>query len=110
MEILRKNRINEPCIKLNTHSIANKIYATENYIIGIPTDHPDEISDAFTKSVAALLAKSNGIRTPELICFDDSYTIKALDKKLHKIGKAEDGACNLILDMLRLLRLAKDLF
>jgi len=51
------------------------------------------------------LAKSNGIRTPELICFDDSYTIKALDKKLHKIGKAEDGACNLILDMLRLLRL-----
>ncbi|GAE87984.1 phosphotransferase family protein [Acetivibrio straminisolvens] len=75
LEILRKNRINEPCIKLNTHGIANEIYATENYIIRIPTDHPDAISDAFTESVAAPLAKSNGIKTPELICFDDSYTI-----------------------------------
>jgi len=37
--------------------------------------------------VAALLAKSNGIRTPELICFDDSYTIKALDKNCTRLAK-----------------------
>lgn len=33
-----------------------------------------------------------------------------LGKRLHKIGETEDGACGLILDMLRLLRLARDLF
>ncbi|ABR48400.1 hypothetical protein Amet_2242 [Alkaliphilus metalliredigens QYMF] len=74
-KILNKNQINEPFIKLTTHGIANEIYATPNFILRIPTDHPEANSDAFTESVAAPLAKSNGIKTPELICFDNSYTI-----------------------------------
>ncbi|MEW9124318.1 MAG: aminoglycoside phosphotransferase family protein [Thermotaleaceae bacterium] len=73
--ILNKNQINERFIKLTTHGIANDIYATPNFILRIPTDHPEANSDAFTESVAAPLAKLNGIKTPELICFDDSYTI-----------------------------------
>lgn len=35
---------------------------------------------------------------------------EVLGKRLHKIGGTKDGACGLILDMLRLLRLARDLF
>ncbi|HEX3029081.1 MAG TPA: hypothetical protein VHT34_07230 [Clostridia bacterium] len=35
---------------------------------------------------------------------------EALDKTLHNINEREDGVCDLILDMLRLLRLARDLF
>lgn len=46
-----------------------------NYILRIPTDHPEANSDAYTESVAAPLAKTFGIKTPELICFDNSYTL-----------------------------------
>lgn len=74
-KILNKNQINEPFIKLTTHGIANEIYATPNFILRIPTNHPEANSDALTESVAAPLAKLNGIKTPELICFDNSYTI-----------------------------------
>lgn len=34
---------------------------------------------------------------------------EALEKRLHSIDEIEDGVCDLILDMLRLLRLARDL-
>ncbi|SCZ10798.1 aminoglycoside phosphotransferase family protein [Alkaliphilus peptidifermentans] len=74
-KILNKNQINEPFVKLITHGIANEIYATPNFILRIPTDHPEANSDAFTESVAAPLAKVNGIKTPELVCFDNSYMI-----------------------------------
>ncbi|WP_349671039.1 aminoglycoside phosphotransferase family protein [Lacrimispora sp.] len=74
-EILGKYHINEPCVKLATHGIANDIYATPNFILRIPTNHPEAASDALTESVAAPLAKSNGIKTPELIYFDNSYTM-----------------------------------
>ena len=74
-KILNKNQIDEPFLKLTTHGIANDIYATPNFILRIPTDHPEANSDAFTECVAAPLAKVNGIKTPELICFDNSYTI-----------------------------------
>lgn len=96
LEILRKNRIDEACVKLSTHGIANEIYATENYIIRTPTDHPEAISDAFTESVAAPVAKSNGIKTPELICFDDSYSILnktySIWERIHGVtlGEIED--------------------
>ncbi|PKM58459.1 MAG: hypothetical protein CVU98_00785 [Firmicutes bacterium HGW-Firmicutes-3] len=74
-EILKKNQINESFVKLTTHGIANEIYATPNFILRIPTDHPEANSDAYTESVAAPLAKLNGIKTPKLICFDDSFSI-----------------------------------
>lgn len=71
-KILAKNHINETFVKLNTHGIANKIYASQSFILRIPTNHIEANSDAFTESVAAPLAKSHGILTPELICFDVS--------------------------------------
>ncbi|GAU78574.1 hypothetical protein F3D3_3208 [Fusibacter sp. 3D3] len=74
-EILKKNEINEAFIKLETHGIANEIYATPNFILRIPTEHPEANADAYTESVAAPLAKSIGIKTPKMICFDDSYTV-----------------------------------
>lgn len=74
-EILNKNQINESFVKLTTHGIANEIYATQNFILRIPTDHTEANSDAFTESIAAPLAKLHGIRTPKLICFDNSYTL-----------------------------------
>ncbi|KAB3538541.1 aminoglycoside phosphotransferase family protein [Alkaliphilus pronyensis] len=74
-EILNKNKIYESFVKLTTHGIANEIYATPNFILRIPTDHPEANSDALTESVAAPLAKSHGIKTPRLVCFDDSYSI-----------------------------------
>lgn len=74
-KILNKNQIDESFVKVTTHGIANEIYATPNFILRIPTDHPEAKSDAYTESVAAPLAKSNGIKTPKLICFDDSYTM-----------------------------------
>lgn len=77
-KILIKNRIDEPYVKLKTQGIANEIYATPNFILRIPTDHPEATSDALTESVAAPVAKANGIKTPQLICFDDSFSI--LDK------------------------------
>ncbi|MFZ5354868.1 MAG: aminoglycoside phosphotransferase family protein [Bacillota bacterium] len=73
--IFNKNQIEEPFVKLTTCGIANEIYATQNFVLRIPTDHPEAISDAFTESVAAPLARSIGIKTPKLICFDSSYTI-----------------------------------
>lgn len=74
-KILEKNHINETFVKLNTHGIANEIYASQSFVLRIPTNHIEANSDAFTESVAAPLAKSHGILTPELICFDNSYTI-----------------------------------
>ncbi len=73
--ILNKNQINEPVVKLKTHGIANEIYATPNFILRIPTDHPQAKPDAYTESVAAPVARANGIKTPELICFDNSFTL-----------------------------------
>jgi aminoglycoside phosphotransferase (APT) family kinase protein len=74
-EILKRNGINEEFVKLETNGIANDIYATANYILRIPTDHPEANSDAYTEAVAAPVAKKNGIKTPELICFDNSFTL-----------------------------------
>lgn len=74
-QILNKNQIKESYVKLITHGVANEIYATPKFILRIPTDHEDANLDALTESVAAPLARENGIKTPKLICFDDSYTI-----------------------------------
>lgn len=74
-EILDKNQINESFVRLTTNGIANHIYATPNFILRIPTNHPEANSDAFTESIAAPLARLNGIKTPKLICFDNSYRI-----------------------------------
>lgn len=95
-EIFNKNRIHEAFVKLATNGMANEIYATSNFILRIPTDHPEAESDAFTEAIAAPLAKLNGIKTPKLICFDDSHTIinktYSIWERIHGItlGEADD--------------------
>lgn len=73
--IFKKNGISEPFVKIASKGIANDIYITSNFVLKIPTDHPEANSDAFTESIAAPLANQHGIKTPKLICFDDSYSL-----------------------------------
>lgn len=64
-----------PWFPLRATGIANLIYATENVVLRVATDHPDGVSDARTESVAAPVAHAAGIQTPRLIAFDDSRTL-----------------------------------
>jgi len=52
--------------------VANRIYATDEVVLRIATDHPDAIADARTESVAAPVARAAGVKTPRLLAFDDS--------------------------------------
>jgi len=60
---------------LETTGLANRIYATEEVVLRVATDHPEAIPDALTESVAAPAGRHAGILTPELLAFDDSRTI-----------------------------------
>ena len=55
--------------------VANRIYATQDVVLRIATDHPDAVVDARTESVAAPAAFEAGVMTPRLIVFDDSRTL-----------------------------------
>lgn len=60
------------CSPMLATGVANHIYATEQVVLRIATDHPEAISDARTESIAAPIAYAAGILTPRLIAFDDS--------------------------------------
>ncbi|NJL66900.1 MAG: aminoglycoside phosphotransferase family protein [Leptolyngbyaceae cyanobacterium CSU_1_3] len=62
----------EPILGLG---VANRIYATNDAILRIAADHPDSLSDAYTESVAAPVARAAGVLTPRLIAFDDSRNL-----------------------------------
>jgi aminoglycoside phosphotransferase (APT) family kinase protein len=64
-----------PWVPLPATGIANRIYATQDVVLRVATDHPDGVSDARTESVAAPVAYAAGILTPRLIAFDDSRTL-----------------------------------
>lgn len=74
-EILRRVGIAGPWAPLTTTGLAKKVYATDDVVIAIATDHPDAIADARTESVAAPVARAAGVRTPRLIAFDDSRAL-----------------------------------
>jgi aminoglycoside phosphotransferase (APT) family kinase protein len=74
-EILAAYRIPGPWQRLEATGIANRIYATQDLVLRVATNHPDAIVDARTESVAAPIAREAGILTPRLIAFDDSRTI-----------------------------------
>src|SRR5215472_8057848 len=74
-EILAAYRLSGPWQRLEATGIANRIYATQDLVLRVATDHPDAIVDARTESVAAPVAREAGILTPRLIAFDDSRTI-----------------------------------
>lgn len=69
------HRIPGPWTPMPTTGIANCIYATQDVVLRVATEHPDGVSDARTESVAAPVARAAGIQTPRLIAFDDSRTL-----------------------------------
>jgi Ser/Thr protein kinase RdoA (MazF antagonist) len=64
-----------PWVPLRATGIANRIYATQEVVLRVATDHPEAVSDARTESVAAPAAHAAGIQTPRLLAFDDSRTL-----------------------------------
>lgn len=70
--ILDFHSIEGPWKPLKVTGVANRIYATEDVVLRIATEHPDAVADARTESVAAPAAFAAGIMTPRLIAFDDS--------------------------------------
>ena len=70
--ILTAYRIPGPWQLLEATGIANRIYATDDVVLRVATDHHDAIVDALTESIAAPVARQAGILTPRLIAFDNS--------------------------------------
>src|SRR5215469_12721204 len=70
--ILDFHGIAGPWKPLKVTGMANRIYATEDIVLRIASEHPDAVVDARTESVAAPAAFAAGIMTPRLIAFDDS--------------------------------------
>jgi hypothetical protein len=71
-EILEAYGLSGPWQPLEPTGVANRIYATQNVVLRVATDHPDAIVDARTESIAAPVARQAAILTPQLIAFDDS--------------------------------------
>src|SRR5262245_24795418 len=49
---------------LPAHGIANQIFATDDVVLRITTDHPEARPDARTEVVAAPVARAHGIAVP----------------------------------------------
>jgi len=64
--------VSGPWEPLRATGVANRIYATQEVVLRVATDHRDAVVDALTESVAAPVARYAGILTPRLIAFDDS--------------------------------------
>ena len=74
-DILARQGIDGPWHPLTAPGLANRIYATDDVVLRIATDHPEAVEDARTESVAAPVARAAGVLVPRLIAFDDSRTI-----------------------------------
>lgn len=55
---------------LPAHGIANHIFATEDVVLRIATDHPEARPDACTEVIAAPVARAHGIAVPRLLAFE----------------------------------------
>jgi aminoglycoside phosphotransferase (APT) family kinase protein len=66
-----------PWVELPSTGVANRIFATEDVVLRVATDHPEAVPDARTESVAAPVARAAGVMTPRLIAFDDTRTLIA---------------------------------
>lgn len=71
-ELFAIHGVGGPWLPLPATGVANHIFATHDVVLRIATDHVDGVSDARTESVAAPAARAAGVRTPELLVFDDS--------------------------------------
>jgi aminoglycoside phosphotransferase (APT) family kinase protein len=87
-DILRANGIFEDFAEMSSTGLANRIYATDNFVLRIPTDHAEALNDARTEAIAAPLVKRHGITTPALIAYDDS---RALIDRSYSIWERVQG-------------------
>lgn len=73
--ILAHHGIHDSWTPLRATGVANRIYATQDVVLRVATDHPDAVPDARTESVAAPVARAASILVPRLLAFDDSRTL-----------------------------------
>jgi aminoglycoside phosphotransferase (APT) family kinase protein len=73
--IFARHGIRDPWEALPATGLANRIYATREFVLRVATDHPDAVPDARTESVAAPVARAAGLPVPRLLAFDDSRAI-----------------------------------
>jgi aminoglycoside phosphotransferase (APT) family kinase protein len=71
-KILSAYGLSRPWQPLAATGVANRVYATQDVILRIATDHFEANADALTESVAAPIARGAGVLTPRLIAFDNS--------------------------------------
>jgi aminoglycoside phosphotransferase (APT) family kinase protein len=55
---------------LPAHGIANHIFATDDVVLRIATDHPEARPDACTEIIAAPVARAHGIAVPRLLAYE----------------------------------------
>lgn len=61
---------------LPSTGVLNTIIAIgDKFVLRVPKNMSEGLSDTYTEAVAAPVARSVGVRTPELIAFDDSREI-----------------------------------
>jgi hygromycin-B 7''-O-kinase len=58
--------------RLPSRGVVNSIWAIGDVVLRLPKDHPDALADTWTESVAAPAAHRTGIRTPQLVVFDNT--------------------------------------
>ena len=62
--------------RLPSTGIVNSIYALgEEFVLRVPKDEPEALSDTFTESVAVPAAIRAGVCTPRLVVFDETRTL-----------------------------------
>jgi len=71
-KILEVCGISGPWEPLDATGVANRIYATKDFVIRVAREHPEALRDARTESIAAPVAYEAGLLTPRLLVFDDS--------------------------------------
>jgi aminoglycoside phosphotransferase (APT) family kinase protein len=72
-----RHGVSGPWEELPSTGVANWIFATNDVVLRVATDHPEAVPDARTESVAAPAARTAGVLTPRLIAFDDTRTLVA---------------------------------
>ena len=68
--IFARHHVRGPWHALPAHGIANHIFATDDVVLRIATDHPEARPDARTEIVAAPVARTHGIAVPRLLGFE----------------------------------------
>jgi aminoglycoside phosphotransferase (APT) family kinase protein len=70
--------------------ITNAIFALgDDYILRVPRNHPNPIATAYREARAVPIARRLGVRTPELIVFDDSREILPVPYALYEHAHGE---------------------